>query len=104
MNRDLKLSDTFGGFCAEAERAAVYRFREIEPYLQMFEFIVLDFEGVRNVNASFANALLIPLFERFPEDARAKLRFKNCNALVRVVLSSALTLGLSRNGGVGVSA
>jgi hypothetical protein len=52
--------------------------------------------GVRNVNSSFANALIVPMIEQHGEEALKKLRFHGCNSVVRVLVESALTLGLER--------
>jgi hypothetical protein len=92
MSKELKLADTFGTFLAEGALAAAFRLQHIEPFFHAYEEIVLDFEGVRNVNRSFANALIGPLVEQYGEVALAKLRFRHCNAIVE----GALTLGLQK--------
>jgi hypothetical protein len=96
MSKVLKLADTFGSFVAEGALAAAYRLEQIEPFFDAYPEIVLDFTDVRNINSSFANALIVPLIEQHGEDALKKLRFHGCNAVVRVMIESALSLGLER--------
>lgn len=96
MSKELKLADTFGTFLAEGALAAAFRLQHIEPFFHAYGEIVLDFEGVRNVNSSFANALIGPLVEQYGEVALTKLRFRHCNAIVRLMIEGALTLGLQK--------
>ena len=90
------LKDIFGTFLAEGAFAAAYRLQHFEPLYEAYDVIVLDFNGVRNINSSFANALIAPLVEQHGEAALAKLRFRGCNAVVRVMIESALALGVER--------
>lgn len=92
---EIQLQPVFGGFCADATNAAAFRMREIESHLHFADTLVLDFKDVKNVNASFANALLVPIFSRHPKEAVQKIRFKNCNSVVRVVIASAVSMGLA---------
>lgn len=96
MSKELKLTESFGTFLAEGALAAAYRLEHIEPFYHTYSEIVLDFSGVRNVNSSFANALIAPLIEQHGEKALEKLRFRGCNPVVRVMIESALALGLER--------
>lgn len=97
MIKELKLADEFGTFLAEGARAAAYRLAHVEPFYHTYDMLVLNFSGVRNINSSFANALIVPLLEQHGEEALKKLRFQGCNAVVRVMIESALTLGLERS-------
>ena len=96
MNKIHKLADTFGTFLAEGALAAAYRMEHIEPYFHAYDKLVLDFTGVRNINSSFANALIAPLIEQHGEAALGKLSFHGCNPVVRVMIESALSLGLAQ--------
>jgi len=96
MIHELPLAERFGTFLAEGALAAEFRLREIEPFFHTYDCIVLDFSGVRNVNSSFANALLVPLIEQHGSEALGKLRFHGCNPIVRVMIEGALALGLQR--------
>lgn len=97
MKLHIQLSDEFGSFCANGEKAAEFRFRTIEPYLQLHEEVVLDFQGIRNMNSSFANALIAPLVGNNPREVVGKLRFQNCTPVVRVLVESAIALGMERS-------
>jgi hypothetical protein len=96
MNHELHLEPRFGTFLAEGALAAEFRLREIEPYFHTYEIITLDFTGVRNTNSSFVNALIVPLIEFHGNEALRKLRFKGCNPIVRIMIESALTLGVQK--------
>jgi hypothetical protein len=96
MNHELHLVKTLGTFLAEGAVAVAYRMKEIEPFFYAYDEIVLDFEGVRNINSSFANALIAPLIRQHGQEALAKLRFHNCNPLVRTMIESALSLGIEQ--------
>lgn len=95
MSLLIQLASEFGDFCADGATAAEFRYRMIDPFVQMHERIVLDFDGVRNMNSSFANALIANLISQHPE-ALPKLRFTGCNARIRVSVESALALGMER--------
>lgn len=96
MNHELHLGPQFGAFLAEGALAAEFRLREIEPYLHTYERITLDFTGVRNANSSFINALIVPLVEIHGNESLRKLRFQGCNPIVRILVESALTLGVQK--------
>ncbi len=100
MTREYKLADIFGSFLAEGARAAAFRTNEIEPIMGDNSEIVLDFSGVHNVNSSFANTLISPLIETYGEPVLQRLRFRNCNAVVKVMIEAALSLGLERSEGL----
>jgi hypothetical protein len=91
----IRLSDEFGDFLADGEKAAAFRFRRIDPFVQMHESIELDFDGIRNMNTSFANALIANLISQEPESVQ-KLHFSNCNPRIRVAIEAALCLGVDR--------
>ncbi len=101
MKHELILASDLGTYLAEGARAAEYRLRHIEPVFSVYETIVLDFTGVRGVNSSFANALVVPLFVQHGLEARGKLRFRGCNPVVKLMLESALTLGMEAAQGQG---
>ncbi|MEO5959284.1 MAG: STAS-like domain-containing protein [Opitutaceae bacterium] len=106
MKFEFLLASRFGTFPAEGSLAAEFRLREIEPFFHTYDSIILDFAGVRNVNSSFANALIVPVVEQHGDEALAKLRFRHCNPIVRVLIEGALSLGLqkARENGLKVSA
>jgi anti-anti-sigma regulatory factor len=91
----IQLSTEFGTFLADGEKAAAFRFSRIDPYVHSHDQIILDFEGVRNVNSSVANALIANLVSQSAE-VLPKLLFANCNPRIRVSVESALALGMER--------
>ena len=95
MTLHIQLSEAFGTFCADGEKAAAFRYSRIDPFVHAHQEIVLDFQGVRNMNSSFANALVANLVSQDPETL-PKLRFANCNPRIRVSIESALELGVQR--------
>jgi anti-anti-sigma regulatory factor len=95
MNLQIQLSGEFGEFLADGEKAAAFRYRQIDPFIHSHEQLVLDFQGVRNLNSSFANALIANLVSQSPE-VLPKLRFVNVNPRIRVTIEAALALGTER--------
>lgn len=95
MNLHIQLSGEFGDFLADGEKAAAFRYARIDPFIHSHEQLVLDFQGVRNMNSSFANALIANLVSQSPE-VLPKLHFSNSNSRVRVTIEAALALGTER--------
>ncbi len=95
MNLHIQLSSEFGNFLADGEKAAAFRYARIDPFVHSHSQIVLDFDGIRNMNSSFANALIANLVSQSPE-VLPKLHFANCNSKIRVLVESALSLGIGR--------
>ena len=89
MTFTINIFDRFGPVCVNGNVAAEFRDFVVSQLDSNFSEIVLDFSGVRNMNSSFANALLVPLFAT---KLAAKLRFKNCRANVRVMIEFANSL------------
>jgi hypothetical protein len=94
MNHEFHFAQDLGIYLAEGACAAEYRLRAIEPVFGVYETFVLDFSGVRAVNSSFANTLIVPLFAQHGAAVLKKLRFRHCNPLVKLMLESALKLGM----------
>ena len=69
MTLHIKLSEAFGTFCADGEKAAAYRYSHIDPFVDSHQEILMDFQGLRNMNSSFANALVANLVSQDPETA-----------------------------------
>lgn len=96
MKHELSIAEEFGTQLADGTLAARFRQQRIEPYLPLCEQIVLDFTHVRSANSSFINALIAGTIEEHGQTALAKLVFKGCNAVVRVLVESAVELGLEK--------
>jgi len=95
VNLQIQLSGEFGDFLADGEKAAAFRYRYVDPFIHSHEKITLDFHGVRNMNSSFANALIANLVSQSPE-VLPKLHFINTNPRIRVTIEAALALGVER--------
>jgi hypothetical protein len=96
MNLTFTLSDEFGSFCADGEKAAQFRFERVDPFAAEAERINFDFAGVRNASSSFCNALVANLISQTGGSVVQKLRFTNCRDNVRAVVEAAVELGLAR--------
>lgn len=95
MNLQIQLCGEFGDFLADGEKAAAFRYARMDPFIHSHEQLVLDFQGIRNMNSSFANALIANLVSQSPE-VLPKLHFININPRVRVTIEAALALGTER--------
>lgn len=97
MNLTVRIRDDFGPFCADGEAAAQFRFLRVDPYASVADTIEFDFEGVRNANSSFCNALVAGLVGQHPEEIIGRLRFRNCRENVKIMIEAALALGIARS-------
>lgn len=84
------MKERFGTFLADGTVANVFRFTEVEPAVTSGGHVVLDFEGVTNMTDSFGNALIGNLIQNHPELLQSGLEFKNCNPLMRSLVSMAI--------------
>lgn len=96
MKQELTIVDDFGPHLADGTAAASYRMSRIEPYIGLCSEIVLDFSGVRNANSSFINALVAGIVEQHGRDVLAKLTFKGCSPVIKVLVQAAIDLGLRK--------
>jgi hypothetical protein len=96
VNRELPLAEKFGAHLADGPTAARYQSETIEPLLSTPGDIVLDFSGVRNANSSFMNALISGLIEKHGEGVLEQLLFKGCNPTIKVLIESAIDLGIQK--------
>ena len=55
--------------------------------------MVFDFEGVTNMTSSFVNALVATLVSHHVEDFAQRIRFLNCDPLIRQMILGAVALG-----------
>jgi hypothetical protein len=96
MNQELRLAEEFGPHLADGNAAAAFRMKRIEPYVEISPRIVLDFNGVRNANSSFMNALIAGLVEQHGRKVLEVLEFKGCIPVIRVLVEGAISLGLRK--------
>ena len=95
MNVELHVLELFGAFCVDAVLATQIRRERLDPFLNDAEQIIFDFAGVRNMNSSFCNALIANLVTRHPE-CLTRIKFANCRSNLKVLIQSAVDLGLER--------
>ena len=96
MKIELSLAHDFGAHLADGYEAADYRRGRIDPYVEICEGIVLDFTGVRTGNSSFVNGLVAALVEQHGAAVLPKVVFKGCNPVLKVLVESAIDLGLQK--------
>lgn len=94
MKALFKLKERFGAFLSDGASANVFRFSEVEPAVASGSVVVLDFEGVTNMTDSFGNALIGGLIQNHPELLKSGLEFKNCDPLMRKLVSLAIDVAL----------
>ena len=97
MKLEITLTQEFGPRLADGAVAAEFRMGRLDPYAEICPEIVLDFTGVRSANSSFVNALVSGYVEQHGPKALKQLVFKGCNPVVRVLVESALSLGLEKH-------
>ena len=87
------MEERFGSFLSNGDQANAFRFTEVEPALAMNREVVFDFAGVTNMTSSFCNALIATLASHHGEDFAEKVRFQNCDPLIRDFIRGAIALG-----------
>jgi len=97
MKLELNLADEFGTGLADGALAAEFRQGRMDPYAGICPEIVLNFTGVRNANSSFINALVAGFVEQHGPQVLDRLVFRGCNPVVRVLVESAISLGLEKH-------
>ncbi|MFZ4483922.1 MAG: STAS-like domain-containing protein [Chthoniobacterales bacterium] len=93
MKAIFRMEERFGSFLANGDVANAFRFTEVEPALAEGKSVVLDFGGVTNMTSSFCNALVATLVAHHVEDFAERIRFANCDALIRQMILGAVSLG-----------
>jgi hypothetical protein len=100
MKLELNLAEEFGIGLADGAWAAEFRMGRLDPYAEICTEIELDFSGVRNANSSFINALVAGFVEQHGPRGLSVLVFKGCNPVLRVLIQSAISLGLTKHAGL----
>lgn len=97
MNRSIiHIKNYSGSFCGDGDKASLILNTQIDPIIDRDDEVVLDFEGVRNLNSSFTNALIANLVIRNSPDVLEKVYFKNCNKKVKTFVEMAVSIGVKR--------
>jgi len=90
------VAQDLGAHLADGEAAARFRLAHIEPYVAICPQVTLDFSGVRNANSSFVNDFVAGLVEQHGKSILDRILFKGCNPVLRVLIESAIDLGLQK--------
>jgi hypothetical protein len=98
MKLELSLAETFGASLADGAKAVEFRMGRIDPYVDICTEIILDFTGIRNANSSFMNALIAGLIEQHGHRVLKLLVIKGHNPAIRVLVETAVALGLHKTG------
>ena len=93
---NIKISDSFGSFCAKGDKAILFLQQTVLPLIENKEKIVFDFKGVKNMNSSFANALFANLVMRCGQGVMEKISFINCRPNIKMLISAALEMGMRK--------
>lgn len=90
----MRIKDEIGEFCAEGRIGIEFMNNRVIPLLDIQESIIMDFDGVRGMNSSFANALFANLAKRYGKKIVSRLIFKNIRNNVKNEIIGSLSLGL----------
>lgn len=93
MNKVFHMEERFGSFLASGDLANKFRFIEVEPELALGNNVLFDFQGVTNMTSSFVNAMVATLVAHHIEDFGERLRFANCDPLIKQIILGAVALG-----------
>jgi hypothetical protein len=96
MKTTIIMYDHFGSFCANSEKAISFNVNVIKPLLDSGSIIFFDFSNVKNMNSSFANALFTNIILNYGTEVLSNLHFSNCHKILKVLISSALEIGLKQ--------
>jgi len=90
----MRIKDEIGEFCAEGRIGLEFMNKRVIPLLDAQENIIMDFDGVRSMNSSFANALFANLAKIYGEKIVNRLVFKNIRDNVKSEIIGGLSFGL----------
>jgi hypothetical protein len=96
MKLDVPIAADLGTHLADGATAAEYRRGRIDPFVDLYEGIVLDFTGVRTANSSFVNGLIVGLIEQHGAAVLKLVTFKVCTRVLQVLVEAAIDLGLAK--------
>ena len=90
MKTTFHLNQHFGSFLANGSNGDEFRRQHIEPSWDKATEVVIDFSEIEAMTDSFANAFIGNIVNTHPLDFRDKLKFINCNSLVKSFIKAAL--------------
>jgi hypothetical protein len=90
----IKLSDYFSEFCSNGEKSNEFLINIVIPELEKNEKVCFDFQGIRNMNSSFSNALFSNLIRKLDREIIKRITFSNCEENIKLLISTSLSMGL----------
>ena len=92
--KTIKLLDYFNEFCSNGDEATKFLKDIVIPEIEDNDKICFDFNGIRNMNSSFSNALFANLIRKLKKDVLKKITFANCEKNIQMFISSSISMGL----------
>ncbi|MGL1933305.1 MAG: STAS-like domain-containing protein [Desulfotalea sp.] len=96
MNKTIKFQKQFGVLCSDGTVANKFLSEKVIPLLNQSQKVVFDFEGVKNMNSSFANAMFANLILQKGPAVLKQVSFTNCRENVKVLITSSLDYGFNK--------
>lgn len=92
MSHEFVVSEIFSEFCANGDMALNYLMTEIVPWKKQNPdgIIIFNFENIRRINSSFANALIGNALALYGKEF---IRIKGLREELKVVIVAALVYG-----------
>ena len=76
-----------GTFAENKDIARDLRLKYIMPALKKNNIVIIDFSEVTGATQSFVHALISDAIREFGEEVFDRLKFKNCNPIIKEVVS-----------------
>jgi hypothetical protein len=93
----VNVRNEFGDFCADGAIATSFLKDRVYPRLNAGEVVTFDFDGVRNMNSSFSNALFGNLFRKYGEEGIKRIKVKNQSTSLTSLIKSSINYGLQQS-------
>ncbi len=88
--KTIKLFPLVGEFAENKDVARDIRLKQIIPFLEKKEEVILDFEKVTAATQSFIHALISDLIRKYGPEVIDRVYFKNCDNTIREIVSIVL--------------
>jgi hypothetical protein len=85
--KKIKIFDKTGPFAGNKDKARDIRLKEILPYINDKNKIILDFENVESATQSFIHALISDVIRKKGVKVLDRIYFKNCNITIQKIIS-----------------
>lgn len=89
----MNMSEDFGTFCAEGGKAIQYLEQKIYPQINSGKNVTLDFDGVKNMNSSFANAMFSNIVRKLEGNITGRILIVNARENIQTSIKMGLYLG-----------